>query len=163
MSNLVVNWWRSLQFNLALRRGSDRRAGEILGKIWNSGAKLSPLQKVYLEKLQAQETIQAQKQEIQALQHQYTQLSQKIQDYQELLDFLPPGIPTIFPNQQFLQQVRQDLNLQEIDEALVQCTGVDEVFNKFDRNLAQFCRDKVNQIKEPKKKKIFSTNYNRRY
>lgn len=155
MNNPVVNWWRSLQFKLALRRGSDRRTGEILEKIWNSGAKLSPLQKVYLEKLQAQETIQAQKQEIQALQHQYTQLSQKIQDYQELLDFLPPGIPTIFPNQEFLQQVRQDLNLQEIDEALVQCTGVDEVFNKFDQNLAQFCRDKVNQIKEQKKKEDF--------
>jgi chromosome segregation ATPase len=91
--------------------------------------------KVYLEKLQAQETIQAQKQEIQALQHQYTQLSKKIQDYQELLDFLPPEIPTIFPNQEFLQQVRHRLKLQEVDETLVQCTGVDEVFNKLNHFL----------------------------
>ncbi len=148
MSNPVANWWRSLQFNLALRRGSDRRAGEILQKIWNSGANLSPLQKVYLEKLQAQETIQAQKKEIQALQNQYTQLLQKIQDYQELLDFFPPDVPTVIPNQNFLQQVRDRLKLQEVDETLVQCTGVDEVFNKLDWNLTEFVKQRLDNIQQ---------------
>jgi hypothetical protein len=41
MSNPLVNWWRSRQFNAALKQGNERQAKQLLQEIENSGTKLS--------------------------------------------------------------------------------------------------------------------------
>lgn len=41
MNNPIVNWWRSQQFNLSLKRGDIQRAVQLLQEIQKSGATFS--------------------------------------------------------------------------------------------------------------------------
>ncbi|WP_373530481.1 hypothetical protein [Nostoc sp.] len=52
MSNPMVNWWRSQQFKLSLKRGDIRRAMQQLQEIQKSGATFSWLEKLFRDKLQ---------------------------------------------------------------------------------------------------------------
>ncbi|WP_179063522.1 hypothetical protein [Nostoc sp. C052] len=40
MNNLIVNWWRSQQFKLSLKRGDIRRAVQLLQEIQSSLVRL---------------------------------------------------------------------------------------------------------------------------
>ncbi|NES04462.1 MAG: hypothetical protein F6K22_17490 [Okeania sp. SIO2F4] len=57
MNNQITNFRRSLKFWLALKQGDNSLANQILKAIENSGAKLSPVEKLYQDKLKFQESL----------------------------------------------------------------------------------------------------------
>ncbi|WP_292853437.1 hypothetical protein [Nostoc sp. NMS8] len=76
MNNLIVNWWRSRQLKLSLKRGDIRRAVQLLQEIQKSGARFSWLEKLFRDKLQLERYSQEYKRQTETLSKQLTEASQ---------------------------------------------------------------------------------------
>ncbi|MEB3179966.1 MAG: photosystem II assembly protein, partial [Nostocaceae cyanobacterium] len=67
MSNPLGNWLRSRKLKSALQRGEVRLAQKLLQDIQKSGAKLSWLEKLFRDKLKAEDYQQQYKREVASL------------------------------------------------------------------------------------------------
>ncbi|MEC4892275.1 MAG: photosystem II assembly protein [Oscillatoria sp. PMC 1051.18] len=125
MSNILVNWWRSRQFQAAIKRGNERQAQQILQVIETSGAKLSLLQKLYKKQLKTEQSLAFYQRELAAVGN---RLQATLQEDNYLI-----------PEQNFIQFIRNSFKFIEHDKAILQCTGIEaKVFDDFENNLAQF-------------------------
>jgi hypothetical protein len=80
MSNPLVNWWRSRQFNAALKQGNERQAKQLLQEIENSGTKLSWLEQLFRKKLQSEQSLSVYKRDLASLSGRLKPALQKIQE-----------------------------------------------------------------------------------
>ncbi|BBD61097.1 hypothetical protein NIES2109_38990 [Nostoc sp. HK-01] len=137
MNKLIINWWRSQQFKLALHRGDNRSALQILQKIQKSGAKFSSLEKVFREKIQLERDLEEHKREITNLRKQIVEKSK--------LNLL------LHPNPELIKYLSKSFKLIQHDEYKLQATGIDErIFEDFEARLAEYIQEELNKIPEQK-------------
>ncbi len=145
-NNLIANWWRSFQFRNALAKGNIRLAEQLLQEIQKSGAKLSLLEKLFKDKLQAEKISRDYRQQISAQYRQLSQLRQQLETLPSDLEVGQFSSELIAPDPEFLKFVANKFKLIEHDENMIQCTGIDSnVFNDFEESLANFIKEEFSQ------------------
>ncbi|MEB3343815.1 photosystem II assembly protein [Okeania sp.] len=157
MNNKITNFWRSLKFWFALKKGSISLANQILKTIKNSGAKLSPVEKLYQDKLNFQETLNDKDREIRSLSQKLKQAVDKLDELELKIDFDEPVIRRLddyilTPEPKFIEFVTNKFKLTEKDENLWQCTGIDEtIFDDFESSLAEYIKSELERRTEKKR------------
>lgn len=114
MNNPIVNWWRSQQLKLSLKRRDIRRAVQLLQEIQKSGARFSWLEKLFRDKLQLERSSQEYKRETETLSQQLTEASQQKANL------------ILMPDEEFVKYIYKIFNLIQHDEYKLQSTGIDE-------------------------------------
>ncbi|MDJ0520225.1 MAG: photosystem II assembly protein [Trichodesmium sp. MO_231.B1] len=157
MNNQITNFWRSLKFWFALKQGNNSLANQILKAIENSGAKLSPLEKLYQDKLKFQESLNDKDREIGNLSKHLRKAVDKLDELELKLDFDEPVIRRLddyilTPEPKFIEFVTKSFQLIEKDENLLQCTGIYErIFDDFESSLAEYIKSELEIIPEKKR------------
>ncbi|MDB9446504.1 photosystem II assembly protein [Anabaena sp. CS-542/02] len=129
MSNPIANWWRSQQFNSALKRGDTKKAEQLLQAIQQSGASFSWIEKLFRDKLQLDRYSQDYKREI-------ANLTKQITDERHQTDNL-----TLLPEKKFIKFVKENFNLVQHDEYKLQVTGIDQqIFDDFEASLVEYLK-----------------------
>ena len=148
MSNSLVNWWRSRQFNTALKQGNERQAKQLLQEIENSGKKLSWLEQLFRKKLQSEQSLSVYKRDLASLSGRLELALQKIEDLEQIQNFYCHK-NLLVPDGDFIQFIRRSFNFIEHDEYKLQCTGIENrVFDDFEAKLADFLQTELE--KQPK-------------
>ncbi|MEH2325584.1 MAG: photosystem II assembly protein [Nostoc sp.] len=137
MNNPIVNWWRSQQFKLSLKRGDIRRATQLLQEIQKSGAKFSWLEKLFRDKLQLERYSQEYKRQTETLSKQLTEASQQKDNL------------ILMPDEDFVKYIYKVFNLIQHDEYKLQSTGIDErIFDDFESSLVEYIKEEFSRIPE---------------
>ncbi|RCJ38048.1 photosystem II assembly protein [Nostoc punctiforme NIES-2108] len=135
MNNPIVNWWRSQQFQLSLKRGDIRRAVQLLQEIQKSGARFSWLEKLFRDKLQLERYSQEYKRQTETLSKQLTEASQQKDNL------------ILMPNEEFVKYIYKVFNLIQHDEYKLQSTGIDErIFDDFESRLVEYLKEEFSKI-----------------
>lgn len=155
MTNLVVNWWRSIKFRAALKKGDNRLARQLLQEIQKSGGKLSLLERQFKETIQLKKSLRNNTQELKTIKFQYNQACQRIENLEKLVDFFPPDDFLLIPDAEFVRFIVKTCQITEHDEGKLQCTGIDErTFNEFEASLVEYLKSEFyNNIKSDRFKK----------
>ncbi len=151
MSNPLVNWWRSLKFNQAVKSQNNRVAKQLLKQIENSGAKLSWQQKLFKERLQLEKLLHKTNDRIKEADRRLAELEVQVGFGQ--LDTFPEYIDelNLLPDTKFIEVISQKFKLKECDASMIQCTGIHEkVFDNFEQHLAGFIKNEFNNLKRQK-------------
>lgn len=145
MSNPLVNWWRSHQFNEAVKSQNNRLAKQLLKQIENSGAKLSWQEKLFKERLQLEKLLQKKNDRIKEGDRHLAELKLQL-SFGQLDDSLARiDESTLFPDKKLIEYISKAFKLIECDASMIQCTGIDEkVFNNFEQHLAGFIKNELN-------------------
>ncbi|WP_298911503.1 photosystem II assembly protein [uncultured Nostoc sp.] len=139
MNNPIVNWWRSQQFKLSLKRGDIRRAVQLLQEIQKSGATFSWLEKLFRDKLQLERYSQEYKRQTETLTKQLTEASQQKDDI------------ILIPDKEFVKYIYKVFNLIQHDEWKLQSTGIDErIFDDFESRLVEYLKEEFSKIPDKK-------------
>ncbi|NET70387.1 MAG: photosystem II assembly protein [Sphaerospermopsis sp. SIO1G2] len=135
MSNILINWWRSQQFKLALRRGDTQSAIRILQKIQKSGARLSWLEKLFRDKLKLERNYLESKRENANLIKQISEI--KVSRNNLLLQ----------PNPELIREIYRDFKIKQHDESKLQITGINQlVFDNFELGLVAYLQQELTKI-----------------
>ncbi|MCC5598175.1 photosystem II assembly protein [Nostoc favosum] len=135
MNNPIVNWWRSQQLKLSLKRGDIRRAAQLLQEIQKSGARFSWLEKLFRDKLQLERYSQEYKRQTETLTKQLTEVSQQ-----------KPNL-ILMPDEEFVKYIYKIFNLIHYDEYKLQSTGIDErIFDDFESSLVEYLKEEFSRI-----------------
>jgi hypothetical protein len=146
MSNLIANWWRSRQFNAALRKGNNRLAEQLFQQIQNSSAKLSFLEKIFRDKLQFERDSLQYKREIVRLKEKLQQADQKIAELEQKLELARDDNSCLQSDLEFIKFVSKSFKLIEHDENKLQCTGIDQrIFNDLEASLVEFLQEEFSK------------------
>lgn len=141
MSNSLMNWLRSRQFNTALTQGNERQAKLLLQKIESSGAKLSKLEQIFKKKIQFEQSLSMNKEELVSVSKSLKLALQKIKNLEDNKQIL------LTPNPDFIQFIRESLIYTERDQHKLQCTGIENnVFDDFEASLANFLQSELAKI-----------------
>ncbi|MGD1805161.1 hypothetical protein ACP6PL_06930 [Dapis sp. BLCC M126] len=157
MNNQITNFWRSLKFWFALKQGNNSLGNQILKAIENSGAKLSPLEKLYQDNLKFEESLKDKDREVSNLSKHLRKAVDKLDELELKLDFDEPVIRRIddyilTPDAKFIKSVTKSFQLIEKDKKLLQCTGIDErIFDDFESSLAEYIKSELERIPEKKR------------
>ncbi|MEG4520624.1 photosystem II assembly protein, partial [Microcoleus sp. AT9_A5] len=151
MSNPLVNWWRSHNFNEAVKSQNNRVAKQLLKEIENSGAKLSWQQKLFKERLQLEKLLQKKNDRIKEADRHLEELERQL-SFGQLDDSLGRiDELTLFPDTKFIEHISKSFKLRDCDESMIQCTGIDEkIFNNFEQHLAGFIKNELNKLNREK-------------
>ncbi|MBE9200887.1 MULTISPECIES: photosystem II assembly protein [unclassified Nodularia (in: cyanobacteria)] len=137
MSNPIANWWRSQQFNSALKRGDTKKAVQLLQAIQKSGASFSWIEKLFRDKLQLDRYSQDYKREIENLTKQITSAPHKTDNL------------TLAPDENFIKFIYEAFNLVQHDEYKLQVTGIDqEIFDGFEASLVEYLEAEFSKFSE---------------
>ncbi|MEH2231975.1 MAG: photosystem II assembly protein [Nostoc sp.] len=137
MNNPIVNWWRSQQLKLSLKRGDIRRATQLLQEIQKSGARFSWLEKLFRDKLQLERYSQEYKRQTETLSKQLTEASQQKDNL------------ILMPDEEFVKYIYKAFNLIQHDEYKLQSTGIDErIFDDFESKLVEYLKEEFSKIPE---------------
>ncbi|MEH2014382.1 photosystem II assembly protein [Nostoc sp.] len=135
MNNPIVNWWRSQQFKLSLKRGDIRRAVQLLQEIQKSGATFSWLEKLFRDKLQFERYSQEYKRQTETLSKQLTEASQEKANL------------ILMPDEEFIKYIYKIFNLIQHDEYKLQSTGIDErIFDDLESRLVEYLKEEFSKI-----------------
>ncbi|MEH2281257.1 MAG: photosystem II assembly protein [Nostoc sp.] len=135
MNNPIVNWWRSQQFKLSLKRGDIRRAVQLLQEIQKSGARFSWLEKLFRDKLQLERYSQEYKRQTETLSKQLTEVSRTETNL------------ILMPDEEFVKYIYKIFNLIQHDEYKLQSTGIDErIFDDFESRLVEYLKEEFSKI-----------------
>lgn len=144
MIDTIIQGWHSLKLFLALQRGNEQQARNILQEIRRSKTQLSGLEKLFQDKLETDYELNQKQKEILRLKQQLKSLSQ-LDSFPSDFDFGEEKL--IIPDQNIIARITQQFNLIESDENLIQSTGIDpNIFNDFELNLARFIEDEFKQM-----------------
>lgn len=148
MINIIIQGWRSLKLFLALQRGNEQQARNILQEIRRSKTQLSGLEKLFQDKLETDYELKQKQKEI-------LRLKQELKSFSQLYSF-----PTefdfgeekfIIPDRNIIARITQQFNLIEPDDNLIQSTGIDaDIFNDLELNLSRFIEDEFQQMSQRK-------------
>ncbi|MBR8838519.1 MAG: photosystem II assembly protein [Stigonema ocellatum SAG 48.90 = DSM 106950] len=142
MSNKIANWWRSQQFQSALRRGDTRLAVQKLQEIQKSGARFSWLEKLFRDKLQFERYSQNYKKEAENLSCKLHAALQLRENPESQVDF-----NILAPNQELIDFITKIYYLIYHDENKLQCTGIDErIFDNFEAKLVEYLHEEFRKI-----------------
>ncbi|MHC5727208.1 MAG: photosystem II assembly protein [Nostoc sp.] len=137
MNNPIINWWRSQQLKLSLKRGDIRRAVQLLQEIQKSGATFSWLEKLFRDKLQLERYSQEYKRQTETLTKQLTEASQQKTNL------------ILIPDEEFVKYIYKVFNLIQHDEYKLQSTGIDErIFDDFESTLVEYLKEEFSKIPE---------------
>lgn len=166
MSNTIANWLRSRKFKSALKQSDTQVAEQLLQEIQQSGAKLSWLEKLFRDKLQSDESGYESEREAAAVRRQLTEVRQNLeaefsfsklqleesfrQRSQKL--FEPTESFLLTPNSDYIKFVIQQFEILDIDEYIIQCTGIDSnIFEPLEIKLAEYLDNGFNNYKDKNK------------
>ena len=161
MSNTIANWLRSRQFKSALKQSDTRVAKQLLQEIQNSGAKLSWLEKLFRDKLQSDESGYESEREAAAARRQLTEVRQNLEAFSrqklELEESLRQRSQKLFeptesflltPNSDYIKFIIQQFQILDIDEHIIQCTGINSnIFEPLENKLAEYLDNEFNNHK----------------
>lgn len=146
MSNPIANWWRSRQFDAAIRKGKHRLAEQLLISLQSSFVKLSFLEKLFRDKLQFERDSLQYKREAANLSEKLQQASQKIAKLEQKLEFARDDNLFLKPDVEFINFVSKSFKLIEHDENKLQCTGIDErIFNDLEASLVEYLQEEFSK------------------
>jgi vacuolar-type H+-ATPase subunit I/STV1 len=146
MSNPLVNWWRSRQFNAALKQGNERQAKQLLQEIENSGTKLSWLEQLFRKKLQSEQSLSVYKRDLASLSGRLKLALQTIEELEQKQKFYEND-NLLVPNADFIQFIYTSFNFIEHDEHKLQSTGIERhIFEDFEAKLADFLQTELEKI-----------------
>lgn len=150
MSNKFVNWWRSQQFQSALKRGDTRLAVQLLQEIQKSGARFSWLEKLFRDKLQFERSSQNYKKEAENLSSNLNEALQRLENPELQVD--RENVDNILTlNQELINYIIKIFNFIEHDENKLQCTGIDErIFDDFEARLVEYLQEEFSKIPDDK-------------
>lgn len=166
MSNTIANWLRSRKFKSALKQSDTRVAEQLLQEIQQSGAKLSWLEKLFRDKLQSDESGYESEREAAAARRQLTEVRhnleaefsrQKLELEESLRQrsqklFEPTESFLLTPNSDYINFVIQQFQILDIDEHIIQCTGIDSnIFEPLQIKLAEYFDNGFNNHKDKNK------------
>ncbi len=135
MNNPILNWWRSQQLKLSLKRGDNRRAVQLLQEIQKSGARFSWLEKLFRDKLQLERYSQEYKRQTETLSKQLTEASQQKNNL------------ILMPDEEFVKYIYKVFKLIQHDEYKLQSTGIDErIFDDFESSLVEYLKEEFSRI-----------------
>ncbi|MEH2346745.1 MAG: photosystem II assembly protein [Nostoc sp.] len=135
MNNPIINWWRSQQLKLALKRGDIQRAVQLLQEIQKSGARFSWLEKLFRDKLQLERYSQEYKRQTETLSPQLTEKSQQKDNF------------ILIPDEEFVKYIYKVFNLIQHDQYKLQSTGIDErIFDDFESKLVEYLKEEFSKI-----------------
>ncbi|MEG4865337.1 MULTISPECIES: photosystem II assembly protein [unclassified Microcoleus] len=151
MSNPLVNWWRSHQFNEAVKSQNNRLAKQLLKQIENSGVQLSWQQKLFKERLQLEKLLQKKNDRIKEGDRHLAELEIQL-SFGQLDDSLAQiDESTLFPDTKLIEYISKAFKLIECDASMIQCTGIyEKVFNNFEQHLAGFIKNELNKYNREK-------------
>lgn len=148
MIDRIIRGWRSLKLFLALQRGNEQQARNILQEIRHSKTQLSGLQKLFQDKLETDYELKQKQKEIARLKQKIKSLSQ-LDSFPTEFDFGEEKF--IIPDQNIIARITQQFNLIEPDDNLIQSTGIDtDIFNDLELNLSRFIEDEFQQMSQRK-------------
>ena len=151
MSNKFVNWWRSQQFQSALKRGDTRLAVQLLQEIQKSGARFSWLEKLFRDKLQFERSSQNYKKEAENLSSNLNEALQRLENPELQVDRENVDNFILALNQELIDYIIKIFNLIEHDENKLQCTGIDErIFDDFEARLVEYLQEEFSKIPDDK-------------
>ncbi|MDB9320718.1 photosystem II assembly protein [Nodularia spumigena] len=137
MSNPIANWWRSQQFNSALKSGDTKKAIQLLQVIQKSGASFSWIEKLFRDKLKIERYSQDYKREIENLTKQITSAPNKTDNL------------TLVPDEKFIKFIYETFNLVQHDEYKLQVTGIDqEIFDGLEVSLVEYLQAEFSKFSE---------------
>ncbi|MDB9374100.1 photosystem II assembly protein [Nodularia sphaerocarpa] len=137
MSNTIANWWRSQQFNSALKRGDTKKAVQLLQAIQKSGASFSWIEKLFRDKLQLDRYSQDYKREIDNLTKQITSAPNKTDNI------------TLAADEKFIKFIYETFNLVQHDKYKLQVTGIDqEIFDGLEASLVEYLQAEFSKFSE---------------
>lgn len=137
MSNPIANWWRSQQFNSALKRGDTKKAVQLLQDIQKSGASFSWIEKLFRDKLKIERYSQDYQREIDNLTKQISSAPHKTDNL------------TLAPDEKFIKFIYETFNLVQHDEYKLQVTGIDqEIFDGLEASLVEYLQAEFSKFSE---------------
>ena len=137
MSNPIANWWRSQQFNSALKRGDTKKAVQLLQAIQKSGVSFSWIEKLFRDKLQLDRYSHDYKREIENLTKQITSAPHQTDNL------------TLAPDENFIKFIYETFNLVQHDEYKLQVTGIDqEIFDGLEASLVEYLQAEFAKMSE---------------
>ncbi|AHJ31488.1 photosystem II assembly protein [Nodularia spumigena CS-584] len=137
MSNPIANWWRSQQFNSALKSGDTKKAIQLLQVIQKSGASFSWIEKLFRDKLKIERYSQDYKREIENLTKQITSAPNQTDNI------------TLAPDKKFIKFIYETFNLVQHDEYKLQVTGIDqEIFDGLEASLVEYLQAEFSKFSE---------------
>jgi len=146
MSNPIANWLRSRKLKSALQSGEVRLAQKLLQDIQKSGAKLSWLEKLFRDKLKAEEYQQQYKQEVASLSVKLRESSQRIEEL-EKRDLSATDNFILQTKAEFINYISKSFKLIEHDEHKLQATGIDSrIFDDFEARLVDYLKEEFRKI-----------------
>ncbi len=152
MNNLMQNWWRSLQFLVAMTMGNTHHAEEILREIQDSGTKLLWTEKLYRNKILAEEALQGYKNEVATLIKQLEVQELELEFLKQQLEVYQLEETVLKPDEKFLDFIYNSFNLIEHDANMLQCTGIEQrIFDDFEANLYGFLNEEFQRLKRQPK------------
>ncbi|MFN6460216.1 MAG: photosystem II assembly protein [Nostoc sp. DedVER02] len=135
MNKIIINWWRSQQFKLSLKRGDIQRAVQLLQEIQKSGARFSWLEKLFRDKLQLERYSQEYKRQTETL-------SQQIAENLKTNDNF-----ILMPDEEFVKYIYKVFSLIQHDEYKLQSTGIDErIFDELESKLVEYLKEEFSKI-----------------
>ncbi|MBO9997551.1 MAG: photosystem II assembly protein [Cyanobacteria bacterium SID2] len=128
MIDALVRWWRSQQLRRTLIKGNRRDAAKQLQSIRRSKTNLSWWEALFLEVLQLQQQNTDAKKQLAKLR-------------QKLRQSYASRIQTFIPNPEIVRSISQMFSLREVDDGMIQCTGIDNVvFSKLEKELSDYLK-----------------------
>ncbi len=142
MIDRLNRWWRSLRFILALFQGNSQQARTILQQLKKSQVPLTRLEQLFLEKLEAEYDLKQKEKEILRLKKELKTNSIQLPSELEF-----PETNVLTPDLTIINCVTEKFKLVELDEYLIQCTGIDrEIFDELELNLSTFIQNEFKQM-----------------
>lgn len=134
--------WHSLRFIFCLIQGNSQQAKTILQHIKKLQFPLSPLEQLFLEKLEIEYELKQKEKELIKLKKQL-----KSNSIQLSSEFEFPENNNLKPDLTLINSITDKFKLTNHDQHLIQCTGIDrEIFDELESNLSNFLQHEFNQM-----------------
>jgi hypothetical protein len=147
MINIIINWWRSQQFKLALRRGNTQKAVKILHDIQKSGARFSWVEKLFKEQIQLENILQNEQRQNKILQKKVAEVSHKLDETKFQYAFDYPSDSRLQPQALLVADTLKKLELFNYDNTKITSTGIDRnIFDDLEKSLVKFLDDELQKM-----------------
>lgn len=145
LGKAIQGFWRSQQFQSAVKQGKTRLAEKILQDIEKSGTSLSWVEQLFKDKLKAETYLDSRNSEIASLTQRLHQALKRNQDlaFKDEFDWFD----NFAVNQEFIDFIAKTFKFVEHDDYKLQITGIDErIFDDFEADLVAFLKEEFSRI-----------------
>jgi hypothetical protein len=145
MINFIKKWWRSHQFNSAMKRRDYPAATKLLRKIRKSGNQLSWQENLYRDYLKLQLSLSEKDKTLKQITQQLKKINSVPSHLRLPSDFFG-NESYIIPHSDVINTIIDRFKMIKHDASMLQCTSIDRtVFDQIESHLADFIQEEFNQ------------------